>query len=150
MAIKTLKDLTDVMLERGIVKRTKKGYELTEKWYSVRNETMSSKDIMGLCRQYLELWPSGVKSGGYYVRSGINSIYTKMERFVRSYPGYTPELILKATRMYIEEKRKENWGFMSLAEHFIEKDKTSRLEGYCQAVLDNATEEDEKIRGNVV
>jgi hypothetical protein len=148
--IKSLKDLTDVLIDRGLVKKDGQGYALTEKWYEVRGETVTHKDIRQLCKEYLELWPQGVKSGGYYVRSGFNSIFPKLQRFVRNNRSYTPETILKATRMYIEEKRKENWSYMTLAEYFIFKDGSSRLEDYCQAILDNVTEEEEKVRGNIV
>lgn len=150
MALKTLKELTDLIIEKGLVKKTKNGYAVTERWYEVRGELTSNKDIMTLSREYLQLWPQGVKSGGYYVRSGINSIFNKMQRFVRNNPSYGPETILRAARMYIDEKRKENWAYMTLADYFIHKDGSSRLEDYCQAVLDNATEAEEKIRGNVV
>lgn len=80
---------------------------------------------------WIDLWPEGIKSGGYYVRSSKNAVISHMKRFMNLY-GYTSDVILKATSLYLHEMRSKGWKGIQLAHNFIEKSNNSTLETYCR------------------
>lgn len=89
---------------------------------------------------WIDLWyslfPKGVKSGGYLIRSDKNGCLSKMKKFCREYPDFTKEIILKATSDYLDYYRMRNWNFVSLAHYFVRKNDTSILAGQCEMILD--------------
>ncbi len=90
-----------------------------------------SIDNITWIREWYDLWPEGVKSMGYYVKSNFESVESKMENFVHKH-DYTKNVIMDATKTYIEEMRHKGWKGMQLAAYFIEKQKSSTLEAYCK------------------
>lgn len=86
------------------------------------------------------LWPQGVKSGGYYVKSDKAGCKNKLIRFQKNYPEYTKEIILQATQNYIDEQEQQGFKYMRMAPYFIEKNGLSVLAGYCEAIQQNYTE----------
>lgn len=77
-----------------------------------------------------ELWPSGVKSGGYYVKSNKEDLLNKMNKFIKKYK-FTKEQIFEATINYLNEQKSKGWGYTKLANYFIDKDNVSILASYC-------------------
>jgi len=51
--------------------------------------------------EWLEMFPKGVKSGGYYIKTDLNGCRKKMRKFTSTHPEYTKETIIKATQNYI-------------------------------------------------
>lgn len=88
---------------------------------------------------WYDLWPSKIKSSGYYVKTDKQGCVRKLEKFRRKYPQYSAKLILKATKNYIDRMKLSNYGFMRLAPYFIEKDGISTLAGECEQILDELT-----------
>lgn len=88
------------------------------------------QDLEGLVEEFKNLFPSGVKSGGYYVKSDSVSISDAFKRFFKKYPKTSKEQILTATRSYIQERKKENWQFMTCANYFVMKENNSKLAAY--------------------
>lgn len=99
-----------------------------------------SKLENSLVEDWIDIWynlfPRGVKSGGYLVRSDRNGCLTKMKKFIKANPDFTREIILKATSNYVDYMRMRNYGYMSLAHYFIYKDGMSVLAGQCEAILE--------------
>lgn len=85
---------------------------------------------------WYNLFPKGIKSGGYLVRSDKNGCCTKMKKFVKKYPEFSKEIVLKATYDYLQYYRMKNWNFVSLAHYFIYKNDMSVLSGQCELILD--------------
>ena len=81
--------------------------------------------------EWINLWPEGVKSGGYYVRSSKAAILQNMKRFMDQH-DYTDRTIIYATTNYLEEMRHKGYMGIQLAHNFIEKNKNSSLEVYCR------------------
>lgn len=98
-------------------------------------------DIMSLTHKFREMFPVGVRSGGYLVRSTRNSCLAKMKAFKRKYPEFDDKIILKSTHEYINRKAREGYAHMKLAPYFIEKDGVSMLAAECEALLDNSSVE---------
>jgi len=90
-------------------------------------------DTVEWAEEWRELWPKGVKSGGYLVRSHIKDISTKLSRFQKKYK-YPKETIFKATEQYLQEKQLQGYGFIKTAAYFIEKSGISTLAELCEAL----------------
>ncbi len=81
------------------------------------------------CNKYYDLFPTGVRSGGYPVRDGLPNVIKKMIQFRKEYPDVSDEDILSATEKYVRDKKKEGYAFMKLASFLIYKDRSSTLIG---------------------
>lgn len=93
--------------------------------------------------EWYNLWPSGIKSGGYYVRCDKNNCKTKLDKFLKSNPEYNKEIIIEATRNYIIDSEKAGYKYMKMAPYFIEKNGSSALAGYCEAIMNNYSQSSE-------
>lgn len=91
----------------------------------------SSDNIMELVREYRSLFPTGVRTGGYLVRSDEATVANKLRKFLKN-NKYSKEQILAATKNYIERKRIEGWKYMKTASYFIYKDNESTLAAECE------------------
>ena len=107
-----------------------------EGWIENNKPSTKFKNTFELsCEEWIEEWrnlfPKGIKTGGYPVRSTVNACKVKMNKFLIEY-DYSKEDIFKATKNYIDQKRREGYGFMKTAVYFIEKDKQSILASFCE------------------
>lgn len=110
--------------------------------YTIRNVSITEKglslfpdDITNWAKEWRDLWPKGVTSGGYPVRADLPGIIKKLKNFTKKY-GYSKEDIFKATRIYLQEKELNGWAYIKLANYFIEKDGMSILASCCEALKD--------------
>lgn len=101
-------------------------------------QTKDEQEVDLWIEQWLELFPKGVKSGGYYVKSNKEDCLKKMIKFLKI-RKYTKKQIFEATQNYIDRKAKENYSYMMKAEYFIEKDGVSTL----ATEIDNLGEEED-------
>lgn len=85
--------------------------------------------------QFLDKFPSGVTSGGIYVKSSKRDVETKFKKFEKKYPEYDRNTILKATENYIERSKINNYKFMKVAHYFILKNDESVLASECEAII---------------
>lgn len=133
------KEIWEKHFEMGRLVRKPNGeIVVTDKVYHLLGWPMPGVgDLEGFCAKYRLLWPSGIKSGNLYVRSGISTIMGKMRLFRKKFPHYTEEIILTATQRYIDECRRENYQYMKTAEYFIFKNDGSTLETYCELIKDD-------------
>lgn len=90
--------------------------------------------------EWLEMFPKGVKSGGYYIKTDLNGCRKKMRKFTSTHPEYTKETIIKATQNYINRCEHNGYQYMKIAPYFIEKDGVSMLAGECEAIITNIDE----------
>lgn len=97
---------------------------------------------------WYELWPKGVKSGGYLVKSDPQACQKKMEKFCKAYPNYTKGIIISSTKKYLEEMKRKGFAYCKLAHFFIYKDDVSTLEGLCAQFKESVNKPD-KLMGNV-
>lgn len=111
--IKIISDTEFILLEKGIRLFGKK-----------------SNSLMELAGQIRELFPSGVRSGGYLVRSSEADIADKLRKFFKKHK-YTQEEVIAATSKYIDVKRRDGYKYIQRAIYFIEKDGVSTLASEC-------------------
>lgn len=91
---------------------------------------------------YFNLWPSGIKSGGYYVKTDKNGCGKNLKKFLKNNPEITKEIILKATEKYLMDMKERNYSMCKLAPYFVYKDGLSALEGYCSNMNKDPFNED--------
>ncbi|MEM4710643.1 MAG: hypothetical protein QXL18_01715 [Candidatus Woesearchaeota archaeon] len=114
--------------------------KLTDKFERKITEKISIEE---LSKKYVELFPKGIKSGGYYVKTNYKSCAKKLKKFLEDYPEFTPEIILKATENYVADMAERNYDKMRLAPYFIEKDGISGLWTYCDKIVNSNNYEHE-------
>lgn len=97
----------------------------------------SKVDIEALALEMRALFPAGVKTGGYSVKSHPRTIEVKLKKFLKEYPKFTKQNILDATTNYINDRRKYNWAYMKAIHYYISKDGISTLAADCLALSDS-------------
>lgn len=96
---------------------------------------MTEKEITEWLPQWLNLFPEGVQSGGYNIRSKEKDCIKKMLIFCKTHKEFTKECIFAATRQYLREQHSKDWAFTKLATYFISKQgQPSLLEEYCERI----------------
>jgi hypothetical protein len=88
-------------------------------------------------KAFRDIFPNGVTSGGLYVKSSTKDCSRKLEKFMQEYPEFDQEIILQATKAYVERYRMSAYKYMKTANYFIMKDKLSVLASECEIVKDN-------------
>ena len=79
-----------------------------------------------LAERLINIYPQGVKSGGYPVRGSKVDVTDKLRKFFKKHK-YTHEQVIQATQKYVDRKREESWAYMQRLVYFIEKDNSSNL-----------------------
>lgn len=99
---------------------------------SLKSVLKQQIDISSWIDDWYELFPKGIKSGGYYVKTSKKGCEKKLKKFLLENPEYDSEIIIGATKLYIMEMESKGYDRMKLAPNFIEKDSVSMLSGYCE------------------
>lgn len=95
-------------------------------------QKLLSVDEISWIEEYLNLFPEGVKSMGYYVRGSKSAALANMKAFMNEH-DYSKEVILGATKDYVDKMKHVGYRGMQLSHYFISKNKNSTLESYCRA-----------------
>lgn len=85
--------------------------------------------------EYRNLFPKGVRSGGYLVKGSKQGCINKMKRFLSSNPNFNRDIILVVTKDYVNRKKKDGYRLMKMADYFIEKQGVSMLFAECEEKL---------------
>lgn len=131
------------LLNRGYIVREGKEVIFTEKAEKlVKIEeavelTASSTSVESWIEDYRNLFPRGINSGGLPVRGDRKSCIKKMTSFMKAYPEYDKNLILRATENYVNKKELDAYKYMQTAHYFISKNGASNLAGECLALIES-------------
>ena len=102
----------------------------------VIEENLQQEAVEDWFNTWYDLWPTGIKSGGYYLRTDKRGTYRKMKQFTIDYPYYNKDLIIKATKNYLMEQSILGYTHTKLSPYFINKDGMSVLAGECESIGD--------------
>ena len=81
-----------------------------------------------LSSEYRDLFPSGVKTSGIPVKSSLQAIRDKFSQFIEKYPTYkNKELIIDATKDYLETMARDGYKYCTCANYFILKSGEPKL-----------------------
>lgn len=101
---------------------------------TLAKKLLDSADDTSWITEWLNLWPEGVKAGGYYVKSNEKGVRTKMKKFLTEY-DFTPEVIINATKEFLEDVAHKGNKGIQCAHFFIEKNGVSNLATFCENYL---------------
>lgn len=105
---------------------------------TTNNKTTKNKQLTqsvdDWIQEWRELFPAGIKSGGYPVRSPKSGCAAKMKVFIKKNKDVTKEIIFTATKKYVAERALKRYEYMTLAHYFISKNSISLLEGYIEQI----------------
>lgn len=87
-------------------------------------------------KDWYDLFPRGIKNGQYPIKGDRKGCFNKLNKFVKDYPEYSIDIIMKATKNYIDQSRLNNYRFMQQAHYFVSKNNMSTLSSYCEMILD--------------
>lgn len=123
LATNSQKLMCDSLENRGFIKNLDNfEISLRQKFIDLIKLDTSPLLIDTWIDEWRSLFPEKVKSSGRPVRGDKKSCLKKMISFCKEYPEYSKEAIFEATRIYIFEKQRENWAYMSCADYFIYKE----------------------------
>ena len=118
---------------------TDRGRELVEKIAQIWADNESKDEIH--IKEWLELFPKGVKTGGKLLRSDAKGCLTKMKTFMKNYK-YSWDEIMKATKAYLSEREKDDYQYTRAAIYFIGKHgQGSDLADWCEKIKEQDAEE---------
>jgi hypothetical protein len=115
--------------------------EFKESKEEIAKEELDPESFERWIRDWVNLFPRGVRTFGKLVRSDKETCKKKMKAFMLEY-NYSRETIMEATKKYIEVKREQGWNGMRCAVYFIWKQdpgqsRVSDLADYCAEVMDS-------------
>ena len=124
----------------------KRGIDLIDNKIPVSEKKVKSEDnTLKWIDEWRDLFPKGVRTAGYAIRGTRGGCIKKMKRFIKDHKEVTKEQIFKATKLYVEEKKRVRYAYMRIADYFIEKDGGSLLESYVEQLDDNETVSDQRV-----
>lgn len=118
--------------------------EEIESTYSIKTKTIRKKilgpDALEYITQYRELFPKGILPSGSPSRVNIKELEKKFTWFFNNYE-FSWEVILAATKAYIEKYEANGYKFMQNSTFFISKQDnskiiTSALANHCDQLLE--------------
>lgn len=127
--------------ERQFLKRAGDKIILRQKTLDMFNTNTNDG---GFISKYRELFDKKNINGVIAKKGSLKACIEKMHTFMKEHPEYTEETILKAAQLYIEsEANNNNYKYLQRADYIISKQeggktKASRLEIFCEEVLDGA------------
>lgn len=92
----------------------------------------TDENVKDWIEEWRNLFPKGIKSGGYPLRGSKKGCLRKMKKFLKENPTITKDEIFHATEKYLNERKKENYEYTKVADYFIEKDNMSLLHSYIE------------------
>lgn len=113
--------------------------QVTQEFLDLIHAKNDSTGVESWIDEWYAMWPSGIKSGGYYLKTDKKGVLKKMKNFVLSYPDFDKEIIMKATENYLLDQSLGGFMFTKLAPYFIHKDGMSVLAGECENLEDEST-----------
>lgn len=127
--------------------------EITNDGQKLLNDILvqrSKSNTLAWVVEYYELFPKGIKSGGYYIKTDLKGCEKKLLDFLKKNPNFSKETVLQATSLYLSEMKQRGYHMCKLAPYFIEKDGISMLAGYCEQVLNKTNSKDLKLTDEVI
>lgn len=112
---------------KGFLKITAEGVILRQTALDLMSKDSSPLLVDNWIEEWRNLFPTNIKSGGRPIKGDKKACIRKMTAFLKEYPEYSKEDIFQATRIYIFDKKRDNYNYMVCADYFIYKDKVSLL-----------------------
>lgn len=100
--------------------------------------------------EWYSLWPRGIKAGGNYpVKGDRKGCLKKLIKFTKEYPEFGKDIIIKATKDYVDAARITRFTYIKQAHFFIYKDGMSTLAAYCETINEKVKNGDYDLDDNL-
>ena len=107
-------------------------------------------NIKQLATDLRNIYPAGIKSGNFYVKSPQADVEKKLKAFFNRYPEFTADQVRVAVTNYVFNLSKVNYSYMKLLQYFILKDGESMLAAHIENLDAETKREEEDFKGDVV
>ena len=135
-------------------KITDKGYTIIEKYKKLYKTEVSGKvkkkisfspQEEEMIYQYREIFPKGMLPSGNPSRLAFKELEKRFQWFFTNY-NYSWDIVIKATKMYVNKYKNENYLYMKTSGYFIVKNEkgveVSTLATYCEMVSEKGYEDE--------
>lgn len=99
--------------------------------------------------EWYSLWPRGIKQSGYPVKGDRKGCLKKLLKFTKEYPEFGKDIIIKATKDYVEASRMNRYQHIKLAHYFVYRDNMSALAAYCETINEKIKNGDYDLDDNL-
>ena len=118
------------------------------------NIQLMGKDYSSMIEQYRTIFPAGKLPHGKPARQNVKALGESFRWFFETY-DHDWQAVIKATKMYVNEYRSNNYMYMSTSQYFVAKQdkhkvKTSALADYCDMIVDGVETEIHTFKEKVV
>jgi|TARA_R110000744_G_scaffold11552_1_gene34981 hypothetical protein len=138
----------ETLENKGWIKITVEGAVIRDKFLTFASPTNKNTDnVSAWIDDWRMLWPAKLKTGGRPVKGDKQGCLRKMKVFVQEY-SFTKEEIFEATQIYLFEKKRDNYNFITCADYFIIKNGASILAASCESVSEDGNSLTESIEGS--
>lgn len=87
--------------------------------------------------EWCDLFPD-IKWNGISIKSEPKDCVNKMIKFTKDFGIYDKDTIFAATKLYLEEKEKDDYDYTKRSTYFIsKKGEPSLLQSYCNKIIEN-------------
>lgn len=131
---------------RYVLSKTAEAFLMEEKQ---EEEIVKEFNYAELAHVLRTLYPAGIKSGSFYVKSAQSDVERKLKLFFNRYPEYTATQVKEAVSNYVATSSKQQFRYMKLLGYFIMKDNESMLAGYIDNLSDDTVREEKDYKGDV-
>jgi hypothetical protein len=123
---------------RGFIKISADGIIPRQPLIDLFKEEVNSNNVKEWIQEWRLLWPEGVKTMGRPVRGDKSGCLKKMTTFIKS-ERVTKDEIFEATKIYVFEKKRDDYKAMTCADYFINKDGISVLSALIEDIRTKGT-----------
>lgn len=109
-------------------------------------------EVLEWLNEWLDLFPKGLnKIIGYDVHGNKNECHKRMSKFRKdNFEIYNKDIIIKATKLYLNEREKERWQYCKKNVKFIYDENGSMLENYCDRIIRNDYIDDDLNNNEII
>jgi len=166
--INSLEEIKSLIVEGFVKQNENKSYTITSKGDNFllkinsfftkavkkTNIQLMGKEYNNHIEAFREIFPKGKLPSGKPARQNVKALAESFKWFFETY-DYTWEEIKKATIMYVNEYRSNDYMYMQTSQYFIAKQdkhkvKSSTLADYCDMIKDGITTETHTFTEKVV
>ena len=130
------------LIKSKVINKIGSSYGINSKYVEAVFRDKPIENINNIVQSYRDLFPKGSNNNGYPYKGDRQGCVKKMKKFIKNNPEYSLDIILKATKKYINEARKDNYNYMQLAHYFIEKNGVSGLGAFCEQIVNGESGSD--------
>ncbi len=156
------------LISEGFIEKQESSYTLTPKAkalitkldnYFVKAKKKTNIQLMGKefnnkIEEYRNIFPAGKLPSGSPARQNVKALTESFRWFFETY-DHNWDVIIKATKMYVNEYRATNYKYMKTSQYFVAKQdkhrvKHSELADYCDMINDGVQTEVHHFKERVV